>query len=228
MTPTDRALIGLGLLSAAILGVFALWPGIDLAVSALFFDGARFAGQKVPALTALRWFLRVTPFLPALAGLYRLISPRGRQPWLGLGRRGWAVISLTFVLGSGVLANLLLKQFWGRARPRQVDDFGGPLQFTPPHEWTDQCAANCSFVSGEVAGAAALAVAIVLLARANRTRLGERRARALFALAALAPVAAAFQRIAVGAHFLSDALLAATFTLMIALLLQRFLPPSGR
>jgi lipid A 4'-phosphatase len=228
MTRTDRGLLALVALSALILALFATWPGIDLWLSARFFDGARFPGATDPGLTVLRWLLRVSPFLPTLAGLYLLLAPRGRRPWLGLDRRGWVIVSFTFLLGPGLMANLLLKRFWGRARPRQVEEFGGPLQFTPPHDWTDQCAANCSFVSGEVAGAAALAVAIVVLARASRARLGKGGTRALYALAALAPVAAGYQRIAAGAHFLSDALLATTFTLMIALLLHRFLPPSGR
>ncbi len=215
--------------SAVTLILFAHWPQIDLATSRLFFDGVAFPLETAPWNVALRWILRVTPFLPALAGLFIVAGGKWVAPVaLGLGRRDWAAITLTFILGPGLLVNRILKSYWGRARPRNVTEFGGDKLFTPPHVWTDQCAANCSFVSGEVSAVTALSVALIMLLAANKDRLGQGRYGTGLALAILLPFLSAFQRISAGGHFLSDSLLAMLFTLFVAYWVQRFVAPKGR
>jgi len=52
------------------------------------------------------------------------------------------------IIGPGLLVNTLFKDNWGRARPSQVEEFGGTKQFTRAALPADQCAKNCSFVSG--------------------------------------------------------------------------------
>jgi lipid A 4'-phosphatase len=215
--------------SSAVLVLFGVWPELDLATSRLFFDGEIFALDGQPLNLALRWVLRVTPFLPVLAGLFVLLGAR----WLpavvlGLSRRGWAAIVLTMILGPGLLVNRLLKAHWGRARPRDVVEFGGTAQFTPPHQWAEQCAANCSFVSGEVSAVTALSLALTTLLLANRDRIGRGGLRALLAGIWTLPLLSAYQRISVGAHFLSDTVLAVLFTALTALLVQRIVAPKAR
>lgn len=215
--------------SSAVLVLFGVWPELDLATSRLFFDGEIFALDGQPLNLALRWVLRVTPFLPVLAGLFILMGAR----WLpavvlGLSRRGWAAIVLTMILGPGLLVNRLLKAHWGRARPRDVVEFGGTAQFTPPHQWAEQCAANCSFVSGEVSAVTALTLALTALLLANRDRIGRGGLRALLAGIWTLPLLSAYQRISVGAHFLSDTVLAVLFTALTALLVQRIVAPKAR
>lgn len=217
------------LASAAVLLVFGLWPQLDLVSSALFWDGTGFPLEQNPANVALRWVLRVTPFLPVLAGIIILAGAR----WLPdavfrLTRRDWGVIVLTFLAGPGLLVNRGFKAFWGRARPRNVTEFGGEKIFTPPHVWTDQCAANCSFVSGEVSAVTAFSVALVMLLAANRGRMGAGSYQTGIAVAILLPFLSAFQRISAGGHFLSDSILAVLFTLLVALIIQRIVAPKGR
>ena len=60
---------------------------------------------------------------------------------------------LALVLGPGLVVNQVFKENWGRARPREVVDFGGAHQYTPPFEISKQCDGNCSFVSGHASGA---------------------------------------------------------------------------
>jgi lipid A 4'-phosphatase len=36
---------------------------------------------------------------------------------------------LVFLLGPGLIVNVILKDHWGRPRPRQVDLFGGTMQY---------------------------------------------------------------------------------------------------
>ena len=206
-------------LMALTLIIFAIWPGLDIATSALFFDGTRFPLETHPAMIALRWVLRVSPVLLALAGLALAIT--GRNILAGLSRRDGAVILTTFLLGPGLLANRLLKAYWGRARPRNIAEFGGDALFTPPHEWANQCAANCSFVSGEVSGVTALSLGLTLILQTNRAAMTATTHAAWMTAIWLLPVLSAFQRISAGAHFLSDALMAVGLTLLTGALVGR-------
>jgi lipid A 4'-phosphatase len=220
--------LGLLAASALVLLIFGFWPQIDLATSALFFDGTTFPLATDPWNNALRSFLRVTPFLPPLFGLGVLLAQRWLPELvLSLGRREWGAILATFLLGPGLLVNRGFKAYWGRARPHQVSEFGGDAMFTPPHVWTDQCAANCSFVSGEVSAVAALAVALIILLAANRARLGKGVTQAGMVIACVLPLLSAFQRISAGAHFLSDSILAVLFTLLVAYWVGRIVAPRG-
>ena len=62
--------------------------------------------------------------------------------------------------------------------------FGGNLTFSPPWWPSDQCLSNCSFVSGEVSGATATAIALLLVAGLWRDRLSPLAARAITVLEA--------------------------------------------
>ena len=62
-----------------------------------------------------------------------------------------------------ILVNLLLKSYSGRPRPHQTDLFGGDLPFMPAGSFSGQCENNCSFISGEAAGAGWLICLIPLL-----------------------------------------------------------------
>src|SRR5438105_14747348 len=79
--------------------------------------------------------------------------------WLAIARRPlWRLDGKVLVflvaataLGPGLIANTVLKDHWGRARPNQVVEFGGARVFTPAPLLADQCARNCAFVSGHAA-----------------------------------------------------------------------------
>ena len=51
------------------------------------------------------------------------------------------------------MANVLLKEHWGRPRPIDVTQFGGNEHFVPWWDPRGDCTSNCSFVSGDVTGA---------------------------------------------------------------------------
>lgn len=42
-----------------------------------------------------------------------------------------AVICLNLIIGSGIISHFILKESWGRPRPRQVVEFGGKQKFHP-------------------------------------------------------------------------------------------------
>jgi lipid A 4'-phosphatase len=211
-------------LIAATFALFAVWPGLDLAVTAAFYDGAAFPvalDARAEAVRLILWDLAIAVALTS-AGMLA-VSLLLRRPVLRLSARVWGLIVAVFVLGPGLLVNGILKREWGRARPADTLNFGGTQQFTPPHDITDQCASNCSFVSGESAGAMALAIALWLILSAWRARLPDWAYRAGQAVIIAIPLITALQRVAAGRHFLSDALLASLFTALLAAILARIM-----
>ncbi|OYU16730.1 MAG: hypothetical protein CFE34_19455 [Rhodobacteraceae bacterium PARR1] len=215
-------------LIAATLAVFTLFPGIDPAVSALFWSGSRFAVNSNQTIETLRyglWNLTLMTFAIVLAGLIRAAIRAQNVAHLPV--HIWAFFSATFAVGPGLVVNLLLKEHWGRARPFQTTLFGGEKHFTPPWDMTDQCLRNCSFVSGEVAGTTALAVVMVVAAWHLRAHLSRLSFLTLVIVAPLLVVLSALQRISAGRHFLSDAILAALFTLLIAVQMYRWIVERG-
>lgn len=215
-------------LIAATFTVFTLFPWIDPAVSALFWSGRRFPVNSNPVIEGLRnglWNLTLTVFAVVLAGMLR--AAIRAQHVARLPVHLWAFFVATFVAGPGLVVNLLLKEHWGRARPFQTSLFGGEKQFTPPWDMTDQCLRNCSFVSGEVSGTTALAVVMVVVAWHFRAQLSQVAFLLLLTVAPVLVVLSALQRISAGRHFLSDAILAVLFTLLIAVQMYRWIVERG-
>lgn len=198
-------------------GIFAAFPGIDLAVSRLFADGAAgfpWADGPPAAINhVLRRLAEMVAFGLVAWCLYGWLSGQ-------LGRddlRAWVFAAASVVVASGGIVNLLLKSHVGRARPSFVSDFGGDALFTPAWQVTDQCARNCSFSSGEVSLSASLAIAAVVLLW---PRLQAPGARVLAVLAATGYVGVvALLRIGLGRHFLSDAVFSVLVSAAVALVL---------
>ena len=78
-------------------------------------------------------------------------------------------------LGPGLIANTVLKDNWGRARPYQTDSFGGTRQFTPAPLPAAQCERNCAFVSGHAALAFSLVSFALLLPAGTAPAARDRR-----------------------------------------------------
>ncbi|MDP3405108.1 MAG: phosphatase PAP2 family protein [Brevundimonas sp.] len=194
---------------------FLLVPGVDLATSALFFSTDGFALAQNPVLRALRksssWVMGL--MLLGLIGAVLTGLWRGRGRLGGPARRG-AVLLAGLALGSGLLVNGLFKSLWGRARPIQIDTFGGPADFTPAWWISDNCASNCSFVSGEASSAAWMVAVVVLMVPAAHRR---------WALPAVLVYAGALSlnRLVFGGHFLSDILLSWAMTALVLAVLHR-------
>lgn len=226
MPPVDhrRAALALAALTLSSVAVFAAVPGLDLTVSGWFFrPGEGFWIARLPWIGALRdgiWNLSIAAF--ALSVVALLLAMAGR-PVPGFGARPAGFVFLLYLLGPILLVNGILKEHWGRARPADVAEFGGTAAFTPPWLPADQCATNCSFVSGEGSAATALAVVFVILApRARHLLPGP--VFALYTVAGiLFPGAGLVLRVVTGRHFLSDTVFAALLVLAIALALHGLL-----
>ena len=119
---------------------------------------------------------------------------------------------LALIMGPGLVVNSLFKDQWGRARPHQVEQFGGEKQFTPPILIADQCERNCSFVSGDPSvGFYFLAFALAF------------PAWRLFFLCLTFGLGGLFgvTRIVQGAHFFTDVVFSMLFTFLVCAALYK-------
>jgi lipid A 4'-phosphatase len=188
-----------GAVLAVSLALFYWVPQTDLFVSGLFYDpGHGFALADWPPVRDLTASIRWVTFgilLIALTGAVwlRLV---GRPLWR-FDRNALIFLVAALAIGPGILANTVLKDNWGRARPYQIEAFGGQQQFTPAPLPADQCNRNCSFVSGH----AALGFSLVMFA--FLLRVGRARDVVLGAAVSFGALVG-LARIASGHHFLSD------------------------
>ena len=133
--------------------VFSLWPRLDIAIAGSFLgeDGGFHLTRPVfwPLLRETfmhgyaLWYVAIT------VGL--VMSIMRRRDLFGFGFHKWFYLTACSLIGPLLLVNVLLKEHWGRWRPREIIELGGGELFTRPLQWTGTCDYNCSFVSGEVA-----------------------------------------------------------------------------
>lgn len=201
-----RALLLLALSALGFAALFALLPRLDLAVSGWFYDAQRGFAANDSALVrgiyeAVLWGSRGLLF--ALAGAF-VAACAARGALAARRRVQLGFLALAFFLGPGLIVDVALKDHWGRARPSQVQEFGGTQRYTAPLVISDQCANNCSFVSGHAsAGFALLAFGLLTQGKARRR----------WVLAGIAVgLVAGVVRIMQGGHFLSDVIFSFYFT----------------
>jgi lipid A 4'-phosphatase len=182
-----------------------VWPRLDLIVSGFFYipgqgfflaynryfnflhhvavRGAWILGYAFTALAVITFFARRLPLPPT---------------------KTWVFLLLALLIGPVLIANGVLKDHWGRARPFRVAEFGGASSFSPALEPQVKAYRNGSFVSGDGAFGfylTALAYAVPLTRR--------RLSRTVFWSCIGAGMVFAFSRIVMGSHFFSDNLFAA-------------------
>jgi lipid A 4'-phosphatase len=198
--------------SRVILGAFALFsilvvafPGIDLAVSRVFFHAGFPRDQWWQTLLhdALNGFLCLS--LGSVVVLYA-VNRLLKRNYLGVDGRRVIYLMLVLIIGGGLIVNVGLKDHFGRARPRDIAEFGGTKAFTPAFVVSHECNTNCSFSSGDAAGGFfSIALALALT---------RRRAAFIAALALGAGVS--LGRISSGAHFFSDTVVSFFVMLLVS------------
>jgi len=212
----NRTGLMIALLVGGIVGLlFGFFPTLDLKISGLFFDPAtlQFALRHDAWLGHVRdacmW---IVPAIMAPAGLAvaakcLLPATRMRVP-----ARAVVFLLVSFALGPGLLVNTVLKEHWGRARPTDVREFGGPNRFVPWWDPRGDCPHNCSFVAGEASGAFWTVAPAALAPASGR----------IFAYVAAVAFGSAvgMLRMAVGAHFFTDVAFAGVLTFLIVWLVH--------
>jgi len=203
--------------------IFIFAPGIDLWFSGLFYD------ESTGFYLRDAWWVRLLyEMVHPLAGViilgllvalvYNLVRRRPVGPF---NTRAILCLLTVLAVGPGLVVNVVFKSEWGRARPRDIVEFGGTRTFTPAFVIGDQCERNCSFPSGHASIPFALsAFAFVFWRRRRLILVGAAGFGGLVGLG----------RIVQGAHFLSDVIFSGVFVFVIAYLLARYvfkLPETG-
>ena len=116
-------------------------------------------------------------------------------PGLRSFRRPALYLLLAIALGPGLVVNLVFKDHWGRPRPAQISEFGGPHSYIPPLQMGHT--GEKSFTCGHCSVGFAF-FALYFLAR--------KRKAFYLALTLIFGLTLGLTRMSAGGHFLSDIL----------------------
>jgi lipid A 4'-phosphatase len=211
----ERLLWRLLAISLVIALIPAFWPSVDLQVSAYFLQTALFRTHDW-------WWVRcINEYTPAA---FRTLAVVCLFAWMGLALRArtkpmwtaWAArvafVGLALWAGPGLLVSAS-KEVTLRARPAQVQEFGGPWIFTPALQRGGMCNdSNCAFPSGHTSDGVFLASLMLLFPHRRKT---------WACVGMVSGVVVGFARVSVGAHWLSDALWAFPITLLATAITYR-------
>lgn len=218
MRASTAALLLIVLAALLTVLVSLLFPGLDITIARRFFDPQT---QQFPvaSIASLHWLREqgpaiVTTTVICLVGtlVRKFIYPR--RP-LFIPGRAMIFLALTLVIGPGLVANGVLKSYWGRPRPVEVTQFGGQDRYVPWWDDHGTCTHNCSFVSGEASMAAWLFAPAVLMPP-------PWRAVSLGGAAVFTAIIGTL-RMAYGGHFFTDAVFGVLLTLMVIWLVHGFI-----
>ena len=200
---------------AAVTIIFFLFDSADIFVSKSFYmvETGFYFQYSLFSILLRKVFILVYVLAIIVACIGTLYAVVYRKIIAELTCLKWIFVLLCLVIGPGLVSNLLFKNHWGRARPVQIEQFGGTKLFTPPLIITDQCQSrNCSFVSGEASTIYSLFFALGFAAT------GVYR-RNLHTIGILIGSTAGIVRILQGSHFLSDVVYAGIFMWLTTVLL---------
>jgi len=207
-----RPLVDFGLpaaILAVLTAIFFLLP-IDLAVGDWFHNSED--GWFLKDAEPLQ-FVYKKGLIPALcvAGGSALVLLVGfKSEWLRKYRKVAIYLLLVMVIGPGLIVNALMKEGWGRPRPRQVEEFGGKDRYERLWEY-DGASYGKSFPSGHASMGFYFFCVYFLWRREGRKSvlLGLSLALGLGALLG-------FTRVAQGGHFVSDVIWSAGVCYFVA------------
>lgn len=202
-------LLLLSAIAAAVTVLFAV-TRLDVAAARVFYSPH--ALDHWPLAKELPWSVlyRLAPWITAvlvLSGLAALALGifRGHGDW----RRHGIFLLLSVVIGPGLLVNTLFKDHWGRPRPRDIVEFGGPLHYrTAPLPGGE---GGASFPCGHCSVGFLFAAGWWMWRRRRPVR-----AWGSLALGIAAGFALGLGRMAAGGHFLSDVVWSALLALGVA------------
>jgi len=210
----NRTGLIIALAIAVVVGLpFGLDPQLDLDIARHFYNhidpsGHVFAWRIFPPLMIFRniglWIGTILVAPAVIALVMKLVLPKSKMLVSG---RAIVFLIATMALGPGLLVNVALKDHWGRPRPIDVTEFRGDQHFRAWWDPRGDCPNNCSFVSGDVAGAY-WTIAPAALAPPQWRVLAYGAALTL-------GTAMAAMRVMAGAHFVTDVVFAGVFTFLI-------------
>ncbi len=208
------------LLGIAVLTTLVFWTtDLDLRIASAFYHPEP-GGRAWPEGDSALWqfFYKATAVLAAALiigslAVHVYATRRAGKRWL---QPYAALVLFTVLLGPGLLVNSLMKENWGRPRPRQVEVFGGELAYVPPL-MPGVRGVGKGFPSGHAAVWFSLA-SFYYVWRRRRPPL----ARTMLVAGIVLGLTQGLGRIAAGGHFASDIIWAGLVTLGVAWFLYYF------
>ena len=221
--------------------LFYFIPELDLGVARLFYLGdGKFSFSEIENLVFIHQNINFVLWAGMAAifvvGLSRLALKYATWPQVW---RQWLMTILAAIIGPGLIANVLFKDVWGRARPLQIFEFGGALKFTHPLIISDQCSSNCAFVGGDAALGFWLFIFAFMTVSSRQVKGTPTPAKVgglshehfwryvLLGLAVIVGTGVGLIRIGQGAHFLSDIVFAGWFMLGVSYALAQLFDPNS-
>lgn len=178
-------------------------PWLDLTVSRYFYSEGHFVSN---AFTEFLFDYGVLPawilFISGIIALILSYFPRWKR-----GRSPALLLVLTMVIGTQFIIHNMLKDHWGRPRPKQVIEFGGEQNFRPFYQpnFFNQPEPSKGFPCGHCA----MGFYFFSLAFIGRRLRIQWLYVAGISVALILGTALGVMRIAQGGHFLSDVLVSA-------------------
>jgi lipid A 4'-phosphatase len=188
-------------------------PSWDMAIARYFYQKGQF--MTTPFYDFVFQYASYPAFAVAFSALMPLFVPCLKK-W----RAASGVLLLSMALGAGLITHTLLKDRWGRPRPRQLMEFGGHQPFRPYYlpNFFHQPEPSKSFPCGHCTmGFYFFALGLVCQRRGLRYL--------SYAIAVALGLLLGFTRMAQGGHFLSDVLASALIMWLVAGLLVRLFKP---
>ncbi len=210
-------LAALGALALAAIILFAI-TDFDVAAARRFFHPEFTDPWPVARKSLWSLFYRSAPWVTgslALAGVTLFVTGALREKWKRFRTYGLFIL-LCVTFGPGLMVNVILKDHWGRPRPRQIVEFGGPLAYTQP--LLPSGVRGKSFPCGHCSVGYLYAVGWWLWRRRR-----PRWAAASLAIGAVLGTLLGLGRMAAGAHFLSDAVWSALIAWAVAHVLYYYI-----
>ena len=123
----------------------------DIWFSSIFYDAANggFYLKDYFLFKFLRkGFPEIMGFFAGIVIIIGIINYFRKKTFLNISIKESLFLALSLATTPGLIINSFLKEFSGRARPSQIDIFGGDKIFSPAYMFSNQCESNCSFASG--------------------------------------------------------------------------------
>lgn len=195
--------------------LFFLFPNLDIHFSKLFFYEEKFISEKHIFIKNLRSFLKDFMIVISVFSLLLIVAGILLKKKVFFFKRRTKLILLGFIvgpiIGCGLIANFYFKDNWGRARPINIQEFGGDKIYAKPFTISDQCKKNCSWIGGEASAAFSFITGTIIL-----------KNPIYLIINLIFGIVVSLCRIAMGGHFLSDNIFAMIFMIYLAILYKYF------
>ncbi len=198
-------ILGLGLFLVSL--AFFVNPELDIKISEIFYwkDKGFALNHNIFAMA----IFRAIPTMTILFAISLIVYAFRSYFYSKNFAKSYLAISIiiSLAIGPGIIVNSILKDNFGRARPKQIQEFGGQKLFTPVYIKTDQCIRNCSFSSGHAAAAFSFSSIAYFVA--------PQYSILTYFLGIVFGFIVGFGRLVQGGHFASDVLVSGSIVLLI-------------